>query len=256
MKKFFLKYKYYFLIVFIVVPILINIVVISKNPFGWTVAGNESDWITFWASYISSIASFAMVLITFETLEQNKKQFDEMKKQWDEERLPNLILSVGISQHALFLKVCNIGLYPAYNVKLSINDEFYNSLPSDAAKKCFDSFIEPFYVDGKSTKYVYIGAGDEIESHFAGKNIILSVKGVYCKNMEVSFSCNMSEIIGKKFARVTDDLTIAVENIERSISSAKAIPPYHSIQKSLDIISKCIEKSNKENESAIEIKQE
>lgn len=66
----------------------------------------------------------------------------------------------------------------------------------------------------------------------------------------------MSEIIGKKFARVTDDLTIAVENIERSISSAKAIPPYHSIQKSLDIISKCIEKSNKENESAIEIKQE
>lgn len=249
MKKFFWKYKYFFLIVFIVVPILINVVVISKNPFGWTVAGDESDWITFWASYISSIVSFAMVLITFETLEQNKKQFDEMKKQWDEERLPNLILSVGISQHALFLKVCNIGLYPAYNVKLSINDEFYNSLPSNVAKKCFDSFIEPFYVDGKSTKYVFIGTGDEIENHFAGKDITLSIKGVYCKNMEVSFSCNMSEIIGKKFARVTDDLTIAVENIEKSISSAKAIPSYRSIQKSLDIISKSIEKITIENKS-------
>lgn len=249
MKKFFWKYKYFFLIVFIAVPILINVVVISKNPFGWTVAGSESDWITFWASYISSIVSFAMVLITFETLEQNKKQFDEMKKQWDEERLPNLILSVGISQYALFLKVCNIGLYPAYNVKLSINDEFYNSLPSDKAKECFDSIIEPFYVDGKSTKYVFIGTGDQIENYFAGKDITLSIKGVYCKNMEVSFSCNMGQIIGKKFARVTDDLTIAVENIEKSISSAKATQSYYSIQQSLDIISKSIEKFTIENKS-------
>ena len=51
----------------------------------------------------------------------------------------------------------------------------------------------------------------------------------------------MNEIIGKKFARITDDITFAVENIEKSVSSANTITKYRTIQQSLDIISKSIE---------------
>ena len=226
-----------FIAAIVVIPILLNWLI--RWPSFFEFVGKDTDWLMFWVTYISAIASFAMVFITWRTLQQNKEQFKEMKKQWDAEKNPNLILSLGIHQKCLFLKISNIGFSPAYNINLSINDSFYQALPNNVTKDCFNQLIEPFFIDGKSTKYVFIGHGDDLKTYLKDKNIIVS--GTYCESNKVYFSCNMNEIIGKKFARITDDITFAVENIEKSVSSANTITKYRTIQQSLDIISKSIE---------------
>ena len=57
------------------------------------------DW-----TAVSAIASALMVLVTLITLCQNRKQLKELQRQWDEERMPNLIISLGIAQKCLYLK--------------------------------------------------------------------------------------------------------------------------------------------------------
>lgn len=189
------------------------------------------DW-----TAVSAIASAVMVFVTSLTLCQNRKQLKELRRQWEEERMPNLIVSLGIAQKGLYLKINNVGMLPAYNVKLQVNEDFLTHLEA-CSKKCFNSIIEPFYIDGRSTKYVYIAYGNDIDTAFKDKQVVLKVSGTYCNDRQIDFTCNMDEIAGKNFARIVDDLTEAVEGIEKSISSANAIPRYDSIQKSLHIIS-------------------
>ena len=189
------------------------------------------DW-----TAVSAIASALMVLVTLITLCQNRKQLKELQRQWDEERMPNLIVSLGIAQKGLYLKINNVGMLPAYNVKLQVNEEFLTHLEA-CSKKCFNSIIEPFYIDGRSTKYVYIAYGNDIDTAFKDKHVVLKVSGTYCGDKHINFLANMDEIAGKNFARIVDDLTVAVEGIEKSISSANAVPGYDSIQKSLHNIS-------------------
>lgn len=189
------------------------------------------DW-----TAISAIASAVMVLVTLLTLCQNRKQLKELRRQWEEERMPNLIVSLGIAQKGLYLKINNVGMLPAYNVKLQVNEDFLTHLEA-CSKKCFNSIIEPFYIDGRSTKYVYIAYGNDIDTAFKDKQVVLKVSGTYCNDRQIDFSCNMDEIAGKNFARIVDDLTEAVEGIEKSISSANSTAHYNSIQKSLHCIS-------------------
>ena len=153
--------------------------------------------------------------------------------------MPNLIVSLGIAQKGLYLKINNVGMLPAYNVKLQVNEEFLTHLEA-CSKKCFNSIIEPFYIDGRSTKYVYIAYGNDIDTAFKDKQVVLKVSGTYCNDRQIDFTCNMDEIAGKNFARIVDDLTVAVEGIEKSISSATAVPGYDSIQKSLHNISEAL----------------
>lgn len=189
------------------------------------------DW-----TAVSAIASAVMVLVTLLTLCQNRKQLKELRRQWEEERMPNLIVSLGIAQKGLYLKINNVGMLPAYNVKLQVNEDFLTHLEA-CSKKCFNSIIEPFYIDGRSTKYVYIAYGNDIDTAFKDKQVVLKVSGTYCNDRQIDFTCNMDEIAGKNFARIVDDLTEAVEGIEKSISSANSTALYNSIQKSLHCIS-------------------
>ena len=76
-------------------PLLLNYLVTRNSVFDYKVAGKPSDWIIFWVTYLSSIASLAMVVITWWTLKQNKiqsnlilqqntNQLKELKRQWKE----------------------------------------------------------------------------------------------------------------------------------------------------------------------------
>ena len=129
------------------------------------------DW-----TAVSAIASALMVLVTLLTLYQNRKQLKELQRQWEEERNPNIIVSLGMAQNRLFLKISNIGMLPAYNVKLQVNQDFINHVKA-CSQKCFDSIIEPFYLDGRSTKYVYIAYGNDIDTAFKDKHVVLKVSG-------------------------------------------------------------------------------
>ncbi|MGM9764025.1 MAG: hypothetical protein ACI3ZQ_08405 [Candidatus Cryptobacteroides sp.] len=249
-------------ICFILFPIVLNWLIL--RPAIVDVVGEGSDWLGFWAAYIGAIASFAMVVLTWWTLKQskeqndaliaqnekilqnNKEQLDELKRQWDAERNPNLLLSIGVAKNAFFLKITNVGLSAAYDIKLSVNEEFLNTIPSKEAKNCFTPLVNPFFIDGKSTKYVYIGQGKEIVETFKDKHIVLKVSGTYCTDGIIDFSCNMDEVVSQKFARIVDDMTDAIEGIEKCISSANSAGhKYNTIQQSLELIAKSLEKISK-----------
>lgn len=244
-------------ICFMLFPIALNWLILRPSIID--VVGEGSDWLGFWAVYIGAVASFSMVALTWWTLKQskeqndvlvaqnerilqnNKEQLEELKRQWNAEWKPNLLLSVGVAKNALFLKISNVGLSAAYDIKLFVNEDFLKEIPNEAAKNCFAPLVNPFFIDGKSTKYVYMGQGDEVANAFKNKHILLSVTGTYCNGKKIDFSCDMDEVVSQRFARIVDDLTFAVEDIDKSISSAKSIYHYNTIQKSLHIIAKSVE---------------
>lgn len=79
-----------FIATVVLIPILLNWVIRWRSFFKFV--GKDTDWLGFWVTYISAIASFAMVFITWRTLQQNKEQLEEIKRQWNEQNKPILSL--------------------------------------------------------------------------------------------------------------------------------------------------------------------
>lgn len=90
-KEFLWKYKVtIFIATIVLIPILLNWLIQWQSFFEFV--GEDTDWLGFWVTYISAIASFAMVFITWRTLQQNKEQLNELKRQWNEQNKPFLSL--------------------------------------------------------------------------------------------------------------------------------------------------------------------
>ena len=82
------------------------------------------DWVA-----ISAIATALMTLVTFFTLIQNRKQLNELKRQWHEANNAKLIFSIIIIDNFLIcLEVKNIGNSLAKDIKFTINDSFLDKL--------------------------------------------------------------------------------------------------------------------------------
>lgn len=65
------------LLVILLLPIGINLC--YDIPAVSDVLKKPMKWTEFWGTYVSALASFAMVIITWLTLKQNNKQLDEIK---------------------------------------------------------------------------------------------------------------------------------------------------------------------------------
>lgn len=86
-------------------------------------------WTEFWGTYISALASFAMVVITWKTLKQNKEQLNELKRQWKEANSPKLecyltndtyINAVSKDFKGIKLEIINIGQSVAKDIFFQI----------------------------------------------------------------------------------------------------------------------------------------
>lgn len=119
-----------FIIAIIITPIIINCGI--RQPASFEFVGKDTDWLDFWVTYISAIASFAMVLITWRTLKQNDKllqqnedQLNELKRQWDEENRPRLefyFVKNEILSKGEFIEILNIGKRVAYDIKIYLDE--------------------------------------------------------------------------------------------------------------------------------------
>jgi len=81
------------------------------------------DWVA-----VSAIATTFMVFATFLTLYQNKKQLNELKRQWQEEHNARLEFSIDMDENVFFLKVQNTGKSVANIKKIEINKEFIDEI--------------------------------------------------------------------------------------------------------------------------------
>ena len=94
------------------------------------VAGSPDTWIAFWPSYLSAIASFGMIALTILTLYYNNKtlsnnieQLKELKRQWEEEHKPNLVVSYNMIDNVAYLRLVNTSKTEIRN--LTISGDFY-----------------------------------------------------------------------------------------------------------------------------------
>lgn len=136
------KHYWWILLIVVVVitaPFVINWVILQPQKF--EVVGDGTHWLGFWATYISAVASFAMVVITWVTLkqskkqnelilQQNKEQLNELKRQWEEEQRPYLeiaLVKIGYP-YQYFIEIRNIGKTSADNITFNFDSEFINGI--------------------------------------------------------------------------------------------------------------------------------
>ena len=134
-----------FLIVIITVllfPLLLNWIILQKAIV--PVVGDGITWLSFWPVYLSAIASFGMIFFTYRSLQQNKKQIEELQKQREEEERARLVFSVIVYQHAFMLKISNIGKRNVYNATMQFNDDFLSELLQEKFQEGYRQLSKPF----------------------------------------------------------------------------------------------------------------
>ena len=132
----------------IVFPFVLNLLVIVKTSF--PVAGKPENWIAFWPSYLSAIASFGMIALTAvalyynnKTLVNNKDQLNEMKRQWEEEHMPNVSVSYNQLGTIAYLRIVNTSIVEVKNLR--INGKFF---AGEIESNFFNmSILERFNID-------------------------------------------------------------------------------------------------------------
>lgn len=105
-------------ILLLILPLLINLCYYFETDYYAMHA--PSAWTSFWATYIGTIASFAMVLITWVTLKQNKEQLEEMKLQWKEQNTPKISCTLQKSSDYLLIEILNTSQAHAHKVSVHI----------------------------------------------------------------------------------------------------------------------------------------
>lgn len=117
-------------------PYILNMLMLKPAYFEFIGCGK--DWLGFWAAYISATASFVMVFITWLTLKQ-------MKKQWEDEHCPQLefyfikgTLPVEKDKYPVEghkIEVLNIGRSPATGLNFCMNQEVIDYVKDNAVKE-------------------------------------------------------------------------------------------------------------------------
>ncbi len=125
------KYWWCFIIALIIVPVALNFILLI--PAFTPIVGDNQTWLSFIGSLIGALASFAMIFFTAKTLEQNREQLDELKRQWKEEHTPYLSCQLVAKSDKFLLRIINSSNTTADRVKLDIDTHLYNPKePNDA----------------------------------------------------------------------------------------------------------------------------
>lgn len=134
-----LKRHWWIILLFLLIAILFPLVLnwVMQKPAIFKYVGDSADWLGFWAAYISAIASFAMVIITWMTLSQNKAQLNEMKRQWEEEHRPRLEIYFAKtpSANSYGIEIVNIGKSSATDIVFSLNKELLDHIHNANARE-------------------------------------------------------------------------------------------------------------------------
>ena len=204
------------------------------------VVGDSTIWLSFWPVYLSAIASFGMIYFTYRSLQQNKKQLEEMKAQREEEERARLVFSVIVYQTAFMLKISNIGKRNVYNAIIHFNEEFLNDLIEERFQKGYRQLSKPFFVEAGSRKYLYIGSCEDVNAAWKNKNVIIKMKGLYNDIYTIDEELNMSMFLDKTFMDVKGDLETIMGYLKKGLVVQN--DSYMPIQKSLDQIAQSIKK--------------
>lgn len=190
----------------------------------------------------SVIVSSIMAIATFWTIYESRRQFKEMKRQWDEDHRPRLIVSVISTEDYFMFKVENVGRDIAKNVKFKFNPFLKEKLVSKSSCEYFRSIEDKVYhiSPGANKYFILLPTYGFAELCYAGTGEILSeskLREWVSMNAEesISMSCtylgdaksSYSEVfitqiknLYNKSVRVIDDEVAALLAINSTLKSA------------------------------------
>lgn len=126
MASFIIRYKKGILAFALFFPFLLNFLVALPTPEGWRIAGNSSDWLLFWVTYLSALASIAMVIAAYETLKESQKQ-------WEEAHTAHIsVMAYQDKYHQVFIRIFNTSSFGVIIQSLQLCQN-----PSDVVKNLF-----------------------------------------------------------------------------------------------------------------------
>ena len=160
---------------FVIFPFFLNWI-LQKESFV-PVVGDGVTWLSFWPIYLSAIASFGMIYMTYLSLRQNKKQLEELRRQREEDERARLVFGVIVYQHAFMLKISNIGKRNVYNAKIQFNEDFIKELFKEKYEEGFRQLSSPFFVEAGTSRYLFIGFCQDVNDAWKNKKVIIWMKG-------------------------------------------------------------------------------
>lgn len=212
-------------------PFLLNWLLLRKPLV--PVVGDGTTWLTFWPVYLSAIASFGMIYMTYLSLKQSRQHIEDLKKRDEEESRARLVFSVIVYQTAFYLRIFNIGEENAFNVKLDFNKEFIDEIEVKY-RKYYTQLSRPDFIEAGKSIYILIGWCEDVNKAWEGKDIVLAVKGSFNDKYTIDEKLDMGYFIGKTHFLVKGDLETTVDFMKKGL----VVPNngFKPVQKSLDEI--------------------
>ena len=215
-------------------PFLLNWLLL-KNAIV-PVVGDGTVWLSFWPVYLSAIASFGMIYFTYRSLQQNKKQIEELKKQREEEERARLVFSVIVYQTSFILKISNIGRKNVFNAIIHFNEDFLDSLIEKRFQDGYRQLSKPFFVEAGTSRHLYIGHCPDVNEAWKDKHVVIKMKGSYNGVYTIDEEIDMSLFLDKTFIVVQGDLETTMSYIKKGLVNTS----YSPIQISMDRIAKSL----------------
>lgn len=218
----------------LIFPFLLNWVLQIKAFV--PVVGDSVTWLTFWPVYLSAIASFGMIYFTYISLQQNKRQLEEMKHQREEEERARLVFSVIVYKKAFMLKIGNVGKRNVYNAVIQFNDDFLNELLEEKFQEGYKQLSKPFFVDAGTSRHLYIGWCQDINDAWKSKHVVIKMKGQYNDVYPIDEEIDMDLYLDKTFILVQGEIATELALIKQGLVNNS----YSPIQVNLDRITKSL----------------
>ena len=105
--------KHWWVIVLFLTALPFGLNYVINIDCGFSVIGEPKDWLIFWGTYISSIASAVMVFLTYIIIKQN-----------DEIRQGRVVCSLIFYNQFYLLQISNVGNSQAYDIEINSNEDF------------------------------------------------------------------------------------------------------------------------------------
>ena len=218
----------------LIFPFLLNWV-LQINAFV-PVVGDSVTWLSFWPVYLSAIASFGMIYFTYRSLQQNKRQLEEMKLQREEEERARLVFSVIVYKKAFMLKIGNVGKRNVYNAVIQFNDDFLNELLEEKFQEGYKQLSKPFFVEAGTSRHLYIGWCQDINDAWKDKHMVIKMKGQYNDVYPIDEEIDMDLYLDKTFMLVQGEIATELALIKQGLVNNS----YSPIQVNIDRITKIL----------------
>ena len=204
------------------------------------VVGDSTTWLSFWPVYLSAIASFGMIYFTYRSLQQNKRQLEELRKQREEEERARIVFSVIVYQYAFMLKISNIGKRNVYNATIQFNEDFINELFKEQYEVGFKQLASPFFIEAGTSRFLFIGFCQDVNDAWKNKNVVIRMKGSYNDIYTIDEELSMNMFLDKTFILVQSDEATTLEHIKKGLVVQNNL--HKPVQVSLETIASSLQK--------------